>query len=50
MPASWLVTACIALIHTCADEVRAGRINSRDAVNILRASIRGLFTEPTERI
>jgi TetR/AcrR family transcriptional regulator, mexCD-oprJ operon repressor len=49
MPASWLVTACIALIHTCADEVRAGRIKNRDAVGILRASIRGLFSEPAER-
>jgi hypothetical protein len=31
VPAGWLVTACIALIHTCADEVRAGRIDDRDA-------------------
>lgn len=49
MPASWLVTACIALIHTCADEVRSGRIGDRDAVRILTASVRGLFTEPAER-
>ncbi|MDR2984935.1 MAG: TetR/AcrR family transcriptional regulator [Nocardiopsaceae bacterium] len=46
MPASWLVTACIALIHTCADEVRAGRIDDRDAVGILTASVRGLLTKP----
>jgi TetR/AcrR family transcriptional repressor of mexCD-oprJ operon len=43
VPASWLVTACIALIHTCADEVRAGRIDDRDAVGILTATVRSLF-------
>ncbi|MGN6676627.1 MAG: TetR/AcrR family transcriptional regulator [Streptosporangiaceae bacterium] len=49
MPASWLVTACIALIHTCADEVRAGRINDRDAVGILSATVGGLFAQPAGR-
>jgi AcrR family transcriptional regulator len=49
MSASWLVTACIALIHTCADEVRAGRIDDSDAVGILTTSVRGLFTAPVER-
>jgi AcrR family transcriptional regulator len=49
MPASWLVTACIALIHTYADEVRAGRLDDRDAVGILTATVRGLFTPPAER-
>jgi TetR/AcrR family transcriptional regulator, mexCD-oprJ operon repressor len=48
--ANWLVTACIALIHTCSDEVRAGRIDDGEAVGILTASIRGLLTEPAERI
>jgi AcrR family transcriptional regulator len=48
MPASWLVTACIALIHTCADEVRAGRIDDGDAVGILTATVRGLLTEPQQ--
>ena len=49
MPASWLVTACIALIHTCAEEVGAGRINDRDAVGILSATVGGLFAQPAGR-
>jgi TetR/AcrR family transcriptional regulator, mexCD-oprJ operon repressor len=44
LPAAWLVTACIALIHTCAQEVRAGRIGERDAARILTATVRDLFT------
>jgi len=49
LPASWLVTACIALIHTCGDEVRAGRIDDRDAVGILTASVRGLLASSAKR-
>lgn len=44
LPAAWLVTACIALIHACAQEVRAGRIGVRDAARILTATVRDLFT------
>jgi len=44
LPAAWLVTACIALIHACAQEVRAGRIGERDAAPILTATVRDLFT------
>lgn len=44
VPAGWLITASIALIHACADEVRAGRINDSDAAGILTATIRDLFT------
>ena len=44
LPAGWLVTASIALIHTCAEEVRAGRIAESDAVPILTATVRDLFT------
>jgi AcrR family transcriptional regulator len=43
VPAAWLVTACIALIHACADEVRAGRIDERDAERILIVTVRDLF-------
>jgi AcrR family transcriptional regulator len=49
LSANWLVTACIALIHTCADEVRAGRIDDGDAARILTASVRGLFMVPAGR-
>jgi len=38
------VTACIALMHACSDQVRAGQIDERDAVRIITASVRDLFT------
>jgi TetR/AcrR family transcriptional repressor of mexCD-oprJ operon len=43
LPTNWLVTACITLIHACADGVRAGQIDERDAARILRTSVRDLF-------
>jgi len=46
LPASWLVTACIALVHACADAVHAGSVAERDAPAILVASVRDLFTGP----
>jgi len=50
LPAGWLVTACIALVHACSDQVRAGQIDDHDAVRILTTSVRDLFTgtEPTK--
>ena len=44
LPAGWLVTGCIALIHACAQEVRSGRIDEHDAARILTATVRDLFT------
>jgi TetR/AcrR family transcriptional regulator, mexCD-oprJ operon repressor len=44
LPTGWLVTACIALMHACSDQVRAGQIDERDAVRIITASVRDLFT------
>jgi len=44
LPAGWLVTSTIALIHACADEVRAGRIADEDAARILTVTVRDLFT------
>ena len=44
LPAGWLVTACIALVHACSDQVRAGQIDDHDAVRILTTSVRDLFT------
>ena len=44
LPAGWLVTASIALVHACSDGVRAGQIDEQDAVRILSTSIRDLFT------
>jgi TetR/AcrR family transcriptional repressor of mexCD-oprJ operon len=44
LPTGWLITACIALIHACSDQVRAGQIAERDAARILTTSVRDLFT------
>jgi len=44
LPAAWLVTCCITLIHACAQEVRAGRIGEDDAVAVLTVTVRDLFT------
>jgi TetR/AcrR family transcriptional regulator, mexCD-oprJ operon repressor len=44
LPARWLVTASIALVHACNDEVRAGHIDEHDAIRILTTSVRGLVT------
>jgi len=44
LPAAWLVTSSIALIHACAEEVRAGRIDERDAVRVLTVTVRDLYT------
>jgi TetR/AcrR family transcriptional regulator, mexCD-oprJ operon repressor len=44
LPAGWLVSTCIAVIHACAADVRAGRIDEQDAARILIITIRDLFT------
>jgi hypothetical protein len=44
LPAAWLVTCCITLIHACAQEVRAGRIGEDDAAGVLTVTVRSLFT------
>ena len=44
LPARWLVTASIALVHACSDQVRAGHIDERDAVRVLTTSVRDLLT------
>src|SRR5215831_13929971 len=49
LPAAWLVTCCITLIHACAQEVRAGRIGDNDAVGLLTVTVRDLFTGPSGR-
>ncbi len=46
LPAGWLVASCFALIHACADEVRAGRIDPGGAFAVLLTSVRDLFTPP----
>jgi hypothetical protein len=44
LPARWLITASIALVHACNDEVRAGHIDQHDAIRILTTSVRDLLT------
>jgi len=44
VPESWLVTCCFALFHSCADEVRAGRLDPADAERVLTTTLTGLFT------
>jgi hypothetical protein len=44
LPAGWLVTASIALVHACSDGVRAGQIEQHDAAGILTTSVRDLLT------
>lgn len=44
VPESWLVTCCLALFHSCGDEVRAGRLDPGDAERVLTTTITGLFT------
>lgn len=42
VPVSWLVTCCFALIHGCADEVRAGRLPAEDAERVLSTTVKDL--------
>jgi AcrR family transcriptional regulator len=49
LPARWLITASIALVHACNDEVRAGHIDQHDAIRILTTSVRDLLTGPHPR-
>ena len=44
MPTSWLVTCLFAVMHACADEVRAGRLAAAEAERVLVTTIRDLFT------
>jgi hypothetical protein len=44
LPAGWLVTAALALIHACAGEVRADRLDPAAASQILTATVGDLFT------
>lgn len=44
VPVTWLVSSSFALIHTCAEEVRAGRLDPGIAEATLATTIRGLLT------
>jgi TetR/AcrR family transcriptional repressor of mexCD-oprJ operon len=44
LPAEWLVTSFHALIHAAGDEVRAGRMRARPALEALRTTLYDLFS------
>jgi AcrR family transcriptional regulator len=43
VPAEWLITAFHALIHAAGDEVRAGRMSARSALDALRKTAHDVF-------
>jgi AcrR family transcriptional regulator len=43
LPADWLVTTFFALLHAAADEARAARVGSDDALDVLTTTIRDVF-------
>jgi AcrR family transcriptional regulator len=49
LPAAWLLTSALALIHAGAQEVRTGRIDEPNALHLLTVTIRDLFTGPGHR-
>lgn len=44
LPANWLLASSFALIHACADEVMAGRIDPAAGESVLLTTIRDLLT------
>jgi AcrR family transcriptional regulator len=44
--AVWLVTSCLALIHAAGETVRAGELNSKDALDVLSVTVVDLFAGP----
>lgn len=49
LPAAWLLTSALALIHAGAQEVRAGRIDELNALHVLTVTVRGLLIGPGPR-
>jgi TetR/AcrR family transcriptional regulator, mexCD-oprJ operon repressor len=43
LPPEWLVTAFFALMHACGDEVRAGRMEESNALDLLDVTMHDLF-------
>jgi AcrR family transcriptional regulator len=44
LPVAWLLASYYALVHACAEEVNAGRIEVAEATAILQTSVTDLFT------
>jgi TetR/AcrR family transcriptional regulator, mexCD-oprJ operon repressor len=47
VPAAWLVTSCLALVHAAAEEVRAGELNSKAAHEALALTVADLLVTRT---
>jgi TetR/AcrR family transcriptional regulator, mexCD-oprJ operon repressor len=43
LPATWLVTTAFALVHAAGDDVRAGRLDSEQALDVLRTTMHDVF-------
>jgi len=46
LPTGWLITSSLALIHAAAEEVRAGELDAQAALDVLTATVTGLFVGP----
>jgi TetR/AcrR family transcriptional regulator, mexCD-oprJ operon repressor len=46
LPASWLVTSLLALIHAAAEEVRSGALSRKRAGEVLLTTVADLFAPP----
>jgi AcrR family transcriptional regulator len=49
LPRHWLVSSYFALMHACADEVRAGKLEADEAVETLSATMKSLLAAPLRR-
>jgi TetR/AcrR family transcriptional repressor of mexCD-oprJ operon len=43
LPADWLVTTAFALVHAAGDDVRAGRLDADEALEVLRTTVHAVF-------
>jgi AcrR family transcriptional regulator len=43
LPANWLVTTAFALVHAAGDDVRAGRFEADEALEVLTTTVRDVF-------
>jgi AcrR family transcriptional regulator len=44
LPSPWLISSYFALMHACGEEVRAGTLDSAEAVAVLQPTLRAVFT------
>jgi TetR/AcrR family transcriptional regulator, mexCD-oprJ operon repressor len=46
LPTGWLVASCFAIIHACAEQVRAGALDPGSALAVLTATVRSVVAAP----